>query len=173
MLKRIGSAGKAQQVGPQAGITRKLTGTVRVWDDPITYVYDTPGLMMPYLGEGDEAVEKGLKIALSCMSGVLAGAAGRYWITLSDRGFPHIFACSSAGLKENLYDPLDLADYLLYRLNLRYFNPLFPTGPELLRKSALRRSRRSRWWELTIFLPCPPSSAIPSAICGSPTDKRH
>lgn len=60
--------GKAQQVGPQAGITRKLTGTVRVWDDPITYVYDTPGLMMPYLGEGDEAVEKGLKIALSCES---------------------------------------------------------------------------------------------------------
>lgn len=61
-----GGTGKAAQTGSQAGITRKLTGTVRIWDDPITYVYDTPGIMVPYFGEGEEAAEKGLKLALTC-----------------------------------------------------------------------------------------------------------
>ena len=47
-------------------MTRKVTGTVRVWDDPITYVYDTPGLMIPYFGAGDDAVERAMKLALVC-----------------------------------------------------------------------------------------------------------
>lgn len=72
-------------------------GTVRVWDNPITYLYDTPGMMIPYFGVGEEAVERGIKLALT------------------------------SGLKENLYDPLQLADYLLYRLNIRYFHPSYPT----------------------------------------------
>ena len=62
----------------------------------------------------------------------------------SDKGFSRVRTCHTAGLKENLYDPLDLADYLLYRLNLRYFNPLFPTGPELLRGSPMRHTTVSR-----------------------------
>ena len=50
-------------------MTRKVTGTVRVWDDPITYVYDTPGVMIPYFGTGDDAVERAMKLALVCESG--------------------------------------------------------------------------------------------------------
>lgn len=66
-LRRVGvNKGKAARVSPEAGMTRKLTGTVRVWDDPTTYVYDTPGVMVPYFGTGEEAIEKGLKLALTC-----------------------------------------------------------------------------------------------------------
>jgi len=66
-LRRVGvRKGKAQQTGSNAGVTRKLTGTVKIWEDPPTYVYDTPGVMMPYFGEGEEAAEKGIKLALTC-----------------------------------------------------------------------------------------------------------
>lgn len=63
---RITTKGKAAQTGADAGVTRKVTGVVKVWEDPSTYVYDTPGVMVPYFGEGDEAAEKGLKLALTC-----------------------------------------------------------------------------------------------------------
>lgn len=49
-------------------MTRKLTGTVRIWDRPPTYIYDTPGVMVPFFGTGEEAIEKGIKLALTCMS---------------------------------------------------------------------------------------------------------
>lgn len=39
---------------------------MRIHDDPLVYVYDAPGVMMPYLGRGDDGVEKGLKLALTC-----------------------------------------------------------------------------------------------------------
>ena len=55
-------------------MTRKVTGTVRVWDDPITYVYDTPGVMIPYFGTGDDAVERAMKLALICESGSCSAA---------------------------------------------------------------------------------------------------
>lgn len=57
--------GKAAETGLQAGTTRKLTGVVRVWDDPPTYIYDTPGIMVPYFGSDEQAMEKGIKLALT------------------------------------------------------------------------------------------------------------
>lgn len=130
-LRRIGTGkGKAASTAPEPGHTRKLTGTVRITKDvskqrrqteeesvqdaspttkrkaqfetldltvsdggpadPPVYVYDTPGVMVPFLGRGLEGAERGVKLALV------------------------------AGLKSSLFDVYGLADYLLYRLNLRH-----------------------------------------------------
>ncbi|KLT42799.1 P-loop containing nucleoside triphosphate hydrolase protein [Cutaneotrichosporon oleaginosum] len=89
-LRRVGvRKGKAFTTGAMPGVTRRLTGTVRVYEKPPVYVFDTPGVMVPYMGHGVAGVERGLKLALT------------------------------AGLKEGLFEPEVVADYLLYRLNLR------------------------------------------------------
>uniref|UniRef100_V5GL86 G domain-containing protein n=1 Tax=Kalmanozyma brasiliensis (strain GHG001) TaxID=1365824 RepID=V5GL86_KALBG len=137
-LRRVGvGKGKAASTAPTPGWTRKLTGTVRISKagptkvepeprtlgrrsrfkeeeeegsftitpseeegpkDPPIYVYDTPGVMVPFLGHGSDGAERGLKLAIT------------------------------AGIKESLFDVQMLADYLLYRLNLR---PSSSTGEEL------------------------------------------
>ncbi|WWC58226.1 uncharacterized protein I303_100764 [Kwoniella dejecticola CBS 10117] len=89
-LRRVGlRKGKAFRTGAEAGITRKLTGTVKIYDEPSVYVYDTPGVMVPYLGRGVEGAEKGLKLALT------------------------------AGIKESLFEQDAMVDYLLWKLNKR------------------------------------------------------
>ncbi|GAC99564.1 hypothetical protein PHSY_007166 [Pseudozyma hubeiensis SY62] len=142
-LRRVGvGKGKAASTAPHPGHTRKLTGTVRISKagpskeveeaamvkggrrsrreakeeedaeagfvipndttnvdpsdgkgdkpvDPPIYVYDTPGVMVPFLGHGSNGSERGLKLAIT------------------------------AGIKDSLFDIQLLADYLLYRLNLR------------------------------------------------------
>ena len=66
-LRRVGvHKGKAFRVGAEAGITRKLTGTVKIYEHPTIYVYDTPGVMLPYLGQGALGAERGMKLALTC-----------------------------------------------------------------------------------------------------------
>ena len=57
--------GKAFRTGADAGVTRKLTGTVKIHEDPSIYVYDTPGVMVPFLGHGADGAERGLKLALT------------------------------------------------------------------------------------------------------------
>lgn len=57
---------------------------------PAVYVYDTPGVMVPYLGSGAEGAEKGVRLAVA------------------------------AGMKSSLFDSIGLADYLLYRMNLQW-----------------------------------------------------
>ncbi|PWN30874.1 hypothetical protein BDZ90DRAFT_229864 [Jaminaea rosea] len=134
-LRRVGAGkGKAASTAPTPGHTRKLTGTVRITKDvvkereegrrdrrasrseenqeqlqdtfqlygsdsntsasssatPPVYVYDTPGVMVPFLGRGRTGSERGVKLAVA------------------------------AGIKSSLFDTQGLADYLLYRLNLRF-----------------------------------------------------
>ncbi|WWC99308.1 hypothetical protein V866_006209 [Kwoniella sp. B9012] len=89
-LRRVGlRKGKAFRTGAEAGITRKLTGTVKIYDSPSVYVYDTPGVMVPYLGRGEDGAEKGLKLALT------------------------------AGIKESLFEQDAMVDYLLWKMNKR------------------------------------------------------
>lgn len=89
-LRRVGvRKGKAFTTGAMPGITRRLTGTVRIYDDPKIYVFDTPGVMMPFLGHDEAGSERGLKLALT------------------------------NGIKEGLFEPDAIADYLMYKLNLR------------------------------------------------------
>ncbi|KAE8265866.1 hypothetical protein A4X09_0g6486 [Tilletia walkeri] len=120
-LRRVGvGRGKAVATAPHPGHTRKVAGTVRITevpakdedgnkknsteaDDPPIYVYDTPGIMVPFLGRGARGSERGLKLALA------------------------------AGIRTELFDSHMLADYLLYRFNLRYayaLNQQKPTAPE-------------------------------------------
>ncbi len=147
-LRRVGTGkGKAASTAPHPGHTRKLTGTVRISKAGPTkqppeppapsrrganrarsdqdedtadtagesafmlstqestpaegekkrgvpiYVYDTPGVMVPFLGHGSAGAERGIKLAIT------------------------------AGIKDSLFDVQLLADYLLYRLNLRPSQP--------------------------------------------------
>ncbi|ODN75980.1 hypothetical protein L202_05948 [Cryptococcus amylolentus CBS 6039] len=89
-LRRVGvKKGKAFRTGAMAGVTRKLTGTVKIFEAPDVYVFDTPGVMMPYLGKGEEGQEKGLKLGLT------------------------------AGIKEDLFELDGMTDYLLWKMNRR------------------------------------------------------
>lgn len=89
-LRRVGvKKGKAFTTGATPGVTRKLTGTVKVYEKPNVYVFDTPGVMVPYLGKGEVGAERGLKLALT------------------------------AGIKTGLFEEEVVADYLLYKMNLR------------------------------------------------------
>ncbi|KAK0542476.1 Mitochondrial GTPase 1 [Tilletia horrida] len=107
-LRRVGvGRGKAVATAPHPGHTRKVAGTVRITaqppklegsgsvqradsGDPPIYVYDTPGIMVPFLGRGVRGSERGIKLALA------------------------------AGIRTDLFDSNMLADYLLFRANLRY-----------------------------------------------------
>ncbi|TIA72543.1 hypothetical protein E3P92_02209 [Wallemia ichthyophaga] len=81
--------GKAAITGSDPGVTRKLTGTVKINEDPNVYIYDTPGIMVPFLGHDEMGLEMGLKLALT------------------------------SGIKPDLIETETILDYLLYKLNLR------------------------------------------------------
>ncbi|KAI9063751.1 P-loop containing nucleoside triphosphate hydrolase protein [Trametes sanguinea] len=90
-LRSIGIAGptpKALRTSAQPGMTRVLSTRLKLSVDPLVYAYDSPGVMLPFLGKGDKGAERGVKLALI------------------------------AGIKEGLYDTETLASYLLYRMNV-------------------------------------------------------
>ena len=51
---------KAVRTGALPGVTRSVEGLVRVFDDPKTYLIDTPGVMVPNVKD----IETGMKLAL-------------------------------------------------------------------------------------------------------------
>ncbi|EPQ52106.1 P-loop containing nucleoside triphosphate hydrolase protein [Gloeophyllum trabeum ATCC 11539] len=90
-LRNIGIPGptaKALRTSSQPGLTRAISTRLKLSIDPLVYAYDSPGVMLPFLGRGDKGAERGVKLALI------------------------------AGIKEGLYDVEALAAYLLYRLNV-------------------------------------------------------
>ncbi|KAF8155678.1 P-loop containing nucleoside triphosphate hydrolase protein [Crassisporium funariophilum] len=90
-LRNMGIKGrtpKAFQTSANPGMTQSLSTRLKLSLDPLVYAYDTPGVMLPFLGRGEEGAERGVKLALI------------------------------AGIKEGLYDMESLAAYLLYRLNI-------------------------------------------------------
>lgn len=118
-LRRVGTGkGKAASTAPEPGHTRKLTGTVRITPErkkvdsrpsspvfqldnssiqdemkaqpPQVYVYDTPGVMVPFLGQGDKGSETAMKLMVT------------------------------SGMKTMWFDKVALADYLLFRMNRRW-----------------------------------------------------
>ncbi|KAI0631018.1 P-loop containing nucleoside triphosphate hydrolase protein [Trametes polyzona] len=110
-LRNIGIAGptpKALRTSAQPGMTRVLSTRLKLSVAPLVYAYDSPGVMLPFLGKGDKGAERGVKLALI------------------------------AGIKEGLYDTETLASYLLYRLNVldpaspAYLQLLPPGTPPLL-----------------------------------------
>ncbi|KAJ7596590.1 P-loop containing nucleoside triphosphate hydrolase protein [Mycena floridula] len=90
-LRNMGIKGrtpKALQTSAQPGLTRALSTRLKLSLDPLVYAFDSPGVMLPFLGHGDQGAERGVKLALI------------------------------AGIKEGMYDAETLAGYLLYRLNV-------------------------------------------------------
>lgn len=90
-LRNMGIPGrtpKALQTSAQPGHTRAISTRLKLSEDPLVYSYDSPGVMLPFLGRGDRGAERGVKLALI------------------------------AGIKESLYDIEALVAYLLYRLNV-------------------------------------------------------
>ncbi|KAI0090391.1 P-loop containing nucleoside triphosphate hydrolase protein [Irpex rosettiformis] len=83
-----GPTAKALRTSAQPGMTRALSTRLKLCEDPLVYSFDSPGVMLPFLGRGDRGAERGVKLALI------------------------------AGIKEGLYDTESLAAYLLYRFNI-------------------------------------------------------
>lgn len=122
-LRHVGIKGhtsKALRTSANPGHTRALSTRLKLSEAPLIYAYDSPGVMLPYLGRGPEGAERGLKLALI------------------------------AGIKEGLYDMEALAAYIQYKLNVlnpispAYLDLLSPGSKpitdlyELLEQVALR-----------------------------------
>lgn len=68
------------------GHTKKLSNRLRLSKTHLIYAIDSPGVMIPFFGSGDEGKERGVKLAVA------------------------------AGVKESLYDEETLASYLMHSL---------------------------------------------------------
>ncbi|GAA5998029.1 putative GTPase MTG1 [Rhodotorula paludigena] len=89
-LRRVGvRKGKAASTSSEPGHTRRLSTVIKIATSPPVYIYDTPGIMVPYLGKGVAGQEAALKLALT------------------------------GGIKESLFERDVLAEYLLWRLRIR------------------------------------------------------
>ncbi|CED85439.1 Conserved ATP/GTP binding protein [Phaffia rhodozyma] len=90
-LKRDSKARKSKvfMTSSSPGHTKKFTGTAKIHEDPPMYVYDSPGVMVPWFGEGDEGADRAMKCAVT------------------------------GSVKGGLFPDDIAADYLLYKLNLR------------------------------------------------------
>ncbi|KAH9847453.1 P-loop containing nucleoside triphosphate hydrolase protein [Lenzites betulinus] len=66
-LRNIGIAGptpKALRTSAHPGMTRVLSTRLKLSVDPLVYAYDSPGVMLPFLGNGEKGAERGVKLAL-------------------------------------------------------------------------------------------------------------
>ncbi|GAA6064240.1 hypothetical protein JCM10212_006369, partial [Sporobolomyces blumeae] len=89
-LRRVGvKKGKAASTSSEPGHTRRLSTVIKIATSPPVYIYDTPGIMVPFLGRGVPGQEAALKLALT------------------------------GGIKESLFEGDILAEYLLWRLRIR------------------------------------------------------
>lgn len=55
---------KAFQTSANPGMTQTLSTRLKLSLDPLVYAYDSPGIMLPFLGRGEEGAERGVKLAL-------------------------------------------------------------------------------------------------------------
>ncbi|KAG6918361.1 hypothetical protein DXG01_015010 [Tephrocybe rancida] len=118
-LRNMGIKGrtpKAFQTSAQPGLTQALSTRLKVSLEPLVYAFDTPGVMLPYLGRGEEGAERGVKLALI------------------EPDVEPVLSLRVAGIKEGLYDMEALASYLLYRLNV--LDPMSPAYLQLLPEGA-------------------------------------
>jgi hypothetical protein len=45
-------------------LTRVISNRLKLSEDAPVYAYDSPGVMLPFLGHGDRGAERGVKLAL-------------------------------------------------------------------------------------------------------------
>ncbi|ESO82212.1 hypothetical protein LOTGIDRAFT_204918 [Lottia gigantea] len=101
----IKTKGRATQVGAVAGITRSLLNKIMVHNNPVTYVFDTPGILTPSIPN----VDAGMKLAICrCIPDKIVGPENMsdyllFWLNSHQR-FDYV---DFYGLKEpidNVYD---------------------------------------------------------------------
>jgi len=102
--------GKATKVGAVPGITKSIQERIKVCDEPIMYMFDTPGITAPYM----PTVEVGMKLALiGCFKDHVVGEgliADYLLFTLNkSRCFKYV---DMAGLT----DPSDNIDFVMRQL---------------------------------------------------------
>ncbi|CAK5274765.1 unnamed protein product [Mycena citricolor] len=59
-----GRTPKALQTSSNPGHTRAISTRLKLSLDPLVYAYDSPGVMLPFLGQGERGAERGVKLAL-------------------------------------------------------------------------------------------------------------
>lgn len=55
---------KALRTSSHPGLTRAVSTRLKLSLDPLVYAYDTPGVMLPFIGKGERGAERGAKLAL-------------------------------------------------------------------------------------------------------------
>ena len=98
---------KALRTSAHPGLTRALSTRLKLSLDPPIYAYDSPGVMLPFLGRDARGAERGAKLAL--IGAFSRAAAARH------RADAPLRSCA-AGIREGMYDVEALAAYLVYRL---------------------------------------------------------
>lgn len=99
--------GKATNVGAEAGITRSVLTHIKISEDPVVFLIDTPGILVPTIKD----VHTGLKLALvGCLQDHIVGAYVLadyllYWLN-KERRFEYV---ETLGLPE----PNDNVQYVL------------------------------------------------------------
>ncbi|PPR00760.1 hypothetical protein CVT24_000785 [Panaeolus cyanescens] len=59
-----GPTPKAFKTSANPGMTQALSTRLKISLDPLVYAYDSPGVMLPFLGSGTAGAERGIKLAL-------------------------------------------------------------------------------------------------------------
>ncbi|EKM57544.1 uncharacterized protein PHACADRAFT_182070 [Phanerochaete carnosa HHB-10118-sp] len=126
-----GPTAKALRTSAQPGLTRAISTRLKLSVDPLVYSYDSPGVMLPFLGRGDRGAERGVKLALigkhSTANALRVLRTAPLTCCPPSSIRPSQPCARTAGIKEGLYDLEALAAYLLYRMNI-----LDPTSPAYL-----------------------------------------
>lgn len=55
---------KALRTSAHPGLTQAISTRLKLSQDPLVYSYDSPGVMLPFLGRGERGAERGVKLAL-------------------------------------------------------------------------------------------------------------
>ncbi|XP_068676322.1 mitochondrial ribosome-associated GTPase 1-like isoform X1 [Montipora foliosa] len=105
--------GKATRVGSVPGITKSIQEKIKVCDEPLMYMFDTPGITAPYI----PTVEVGMKLALiGCFKDHIVGEdliADYLLFTLNkSRCFNYVHMVG-------LTDPSDNIDFVMRQLAMK------------------------------------------------------
>lgn len=100
-------AKKATTVGAVAGVTRSVLTRIKISDKPLTYIFDTPGILEPYIRDA----ERGMKLAsVSCLQDHLVGETViadylLYWLNKNNH-FAYVDWMNLPGPTDNIQDLL-------------------------------------------------------------------
>lgn len=119
--------GKASRVGAVPGITTSIENRIKVCDEPVAYMYDTPGIMAPYI----PTAEVGMKLALTgCFKDHVVGEdliADYLLFTLNKQ------KCFKYVDMIGLTDPSDSIDFVMRQLAVKLQGPRSGRTPDYLK----------------------------------------